>query len=197
MRPPEQGPLRRPTEEVVIMDKRIWGMLNSTEQALLRDAEPKALDDLDEDELCELHDRIRRARNKYSKLYRRRAAAEVKSAGARAKGHARHARTAAKAEAFEDALARVSRHLARAAKASAAELRAERLAAAGRAKSAKPKRGSKAGTKAGKGKKAGAAEGKAPGKGRQPRATKTPMSKKANASTRARNKRTQVRGDRR
>lgn len=183
------------------MDKRIWGMLNSTEQALLRDAEPKALDDLDEDALSELHDRIRRARNKYSKLYRRRAAAEVKSAGARAKGHARHVRTAAKAEAFEDALARVSRHLARAAKASATELRAERLAAAGRAKGATPRSGSKAQAKKATGKgdtaKGKAAKGKAAGKGRTVRAAKTPISKKANASTRAANKRTQVRGDRR
>ena len=41
-----------------------------------------------------------------------------------------HARTAAKAEVFEDVLARVSRQLAKAARASAQELREERLAAA-------------------------------------------------------------------
>lgn len=118
------------------MDNAIWGMLNDTEQALLRSAEPRELEGLDEDELAALHDRVRRARNKYSKLYRRRAAAEIDAAGSRSKGHDRHARTVIKAEAFEEALARVSQHLTKAAKASAAALKAERLGLAKAAKGA-------------------------------------------------------------
>ena len=85
-------------------------MLNDTERALLREADD--LDRLDEDELVALHDRVRRARNKYSKLYRRRASAQVSADASRARAHVAHARAAAKAELFEDALARVSRRLA-------------------------------------------------------------------------------------
>ena len=53
------------------MDAQLRSMLNETEQALLRAVQPRELKRLDEDALTELHDRIRRARNKYSKLYRR------------------------------------------------------------------------------------------------------------------------------
>jgi hypothetical protein len=155
------------------MDNAIWGMLNDTEKALLRSVEPKKLDALDEDGLSDLHDRVRRARNKYSKLYRRRAAAEVKSSGARAKGHARHARTLVKAEAFEEALEVVSRRLAAAAKASAAALKKERLAAA--------KAGKGGGKKPAK-KKAG---GSKVGKGRTAAKGKTSVGKKKVASERA------------
>ncbi|NLV54982.1 MAG: hypothetical protein GXY13_05150 [Acidimicrobiales bacterium] len=161
------------------MDNSIWGMLNDAEQQLLRDVEPRALDGLDEDALSDLHDRVRRARNKYSKLYRRRAAAEVREAGARAKGHERHARTMIKAEAFEEALERVSRKLAAAAKASAAELKKERLAAARAAKAAAPK----AARAAGGGKVA---------KGRKPAKKKAPVERKQVASARATKARTQA-----
>ena len=112
------------------MNNQLWGMLNATEQQLVRETEASALDGLDEDRLAELHDRVRRARNKYTKLYRRRARAQVGSDASRARAHAQHARTAAKAEVFEDLLARVSTRLARAARVSARELRDERLAAA-------------------------------------------------------------------
>jgi hypothetical protein len=166
------------------MDNAVWGMLNDAEQALLREAAPKELADLDEDALATLHDRIRRARNKYSKLYRRRAAAEVGDAGARAKGHARHARTLIKAEAFEEALADVSRALARAARASATALRQERLAAA----------------KAVKGGGKAAAKGpRTPEKdvkdGRKPAKQRTPASEKRSASTKAKTKRRQAARD--
>ena len=107
-------------------------MLNEGEKALLRQAESSELARLDEDDLIDLHTRVRRARNKYSTLYRRRASAQVRDDAGRAKAHAQHARTATKAEAFEDALARVSRALAKAARARAAALRAERLEAARR-----------------------------------------------------------------
>src|SRR5215468_4023389 len=114
------------------MNKATWGMLNEGEKGLLRQAEGSALARLDEDDLIDLHTRVRRARNKYATLYRRRASAQVREDAGRAKAHAQHARTAVKAEAFEDALARVSQRLAKAARARAAALRAERLQAARR-----------------------------------------------------------------
>jgi hypothetical protein len=120
------------------MNNATWAMLNETEQALLREAEPAAAGRLDEDALLALHDRIRRARTKYTKLYRRRAQGQVAKDASRGRAHSVNARTAAKAEAFEDALARVSRLLAKAAKASADELKAERLATARSASASRP-----------------------------------------------------------
>lgn len=167
------------------MNNQIWGMLNATEQKLLREVEPAKLAKLDEDGLAELHDRVRRARNKYSKLYRRRAGAQVGRDASRAGAHAQHARTVAKAEAFEDALATVSRQLAKVAQAAARELRAERLAAA---------RGEgKPGAKKSAKKKAAAAEKRASRPAQQKR--KTPAKKRARASTRATNARRQAKRD--
>src|SRR5690348_3490518 len=108
------------------MNQATWAMLNDGEKALLRQSEGASLARLDEDALIDLHTRVRRARTKYATLYRRRASAQVKKDADRAKAHAQHARTARKAEAFEDALARVSRALAQAARARAGALRAER-----------------------------------------------------------------------
>lgn len=107
-------------------------MLNSlTEAELLmaRSAEPRALADLDEDALLDLHDRVRRARKKYLGQYRRQAAAKVSDVGGRGKAYAQNQRARDKAEVFETALARVSAALAKAARRAAAELKAERLAA--------------------------------------------------------------------
>ena len=165
------------------MNNAVWAMLNETEKGLLRDAEPSTLAGLDEDGLGELHDRIRRARNKYSKLYRRRAGAQVKADSTRAGAHAQHARTVAKAEAFEDALARVSRALAKSAKASADELKAERLAAARAVRGVPASRS----TKTAGGSRVGAAGGKAK--------RRTPISKKASATSRATTKRSQAARD--
>jgi hypothetical protein len=114
------------------MKKATWAMLNETEKELLRSVESITQSDLDEDALVDLHDRVRRARNKYTTLYRRRAGAQVQKDAGRAAAHARHARTLVKAEAFEGALARVSTALAKAARASASALRSERLEAARR-----------------------------------------------------------------
>jgi hypothetical protein len=119
------------------VNKTLFAMLTETEKRLLLDTEPSALRDLDEDDLVTLHDRVRRARNKYSKLYRRRARERVAEDATRGRAHAVNVRTARKAEVFEDALARVSRQLARAAAAAASELKAERLQAAQR--EAKPR----------------------------------------------------------
>lgn len=116
------------------MNQSLLRMLTADEQTLVLATEPKRLDPLDEDALVELHDRVRRARTKYAKLYRRQASAQVRADAARGRASAKNASTAAKAEIFEDALARVSRRLATVARQSAAALRAERLAAAGTAK---------------------------------------------------------------
>lgn len=95
---------------------------------LVRETDKEKLATLDEDGLVELHTRVRRARNKYVKLYRRQAGARVEEFGGRGHARPKNRRNAQKAEVFEDTLARVSRHLAAAARRSAKELRAGRLA---------------------------------------------------------------------
>ena len=117
------------------MDKRLMAMMNDSEQELVRDVYDGELRSLDEDDLLDLHTRVRRARNKYSKLYRRQAAAKVTSDQSRGTASAANQRTARKAEVFEDALAKVSNQLARVARAQADELKKERLDAARAAKS--------------------------------------------------------------
>jgi hypothetical protein len=92
--------------------------LTKGEESLVEETKAKNLEPLDEDALLELHRRVRRARNKYVKAYRRESVGAKKS------------RWAVKAEAFEDALSLVSQRLGVIARQSAAELRAERLAAA-------------------------------------------------------------------
>jgi hypothetical protein len=152
-------------------------MLTETETRLLLDAEPKAIRYLDEDDLVTLHDRVRRARNKYATLYRRRARERVAKDATRGRAHAVNVRTARKAELFEDALARVSRQLARAAAESAKELKAERLKAAQRPvpqSSAAPRR----------------AVAKATSSGHEQR--RTPARKRASAQARAATRRKQA-----
>jgi hypothetical protein len=166
------------------MDAQLRAMLNETEQDLLRSAEPRQLNRLDEDELADLHDRIRRARNKYSKLYRRRAGNQVASDRSRGRASAANAKAARKAEGFEDALARVSHKLAQVAAAAAEELKAERLAAA--RKTPVPASRSKASTKRN-------TATNTSGEG----SSRTPASQKKRASTKASNKRYQAERDRR
>lgn len=163
------------------MNNATWAMLNETEKALLRDTERRKLEGLDQDALLDLHDRVRRIRTKYAKLYRRRAASQVESDAARGRAHATHARTAVKAEAFEDALARVSRHLARAAKASADALKGERLAAARKDRAA-PVPDLRAGPARSSAKKPPSAK----------RKRRTPVSERASASARASTRRVQT-----
>lgn len=110
--------------------KALLNSLNESELALMREVEREALTELDEDALVELHTRIRRARDKYVKLYRREAADRVTKYGGRGKARPKNQRNAQKAEVFEDALSRVSRFLAAAARRSATELKQQRLAAA-------------------------------------------------------------------
>jgi hypothetical protein len=104
--------------------------LGETELAAVRATESAALAELTEDELLDLHTRVRRARNKYVGQYRRRASARVAEAGARGAVRPGNRRAAERAEVFEAALARVSTALARSARQSAAQLKSERLAAA-------------------------------------------------------------------
>ncbi len=105
-------------------------LFSANEQKLLVATEPKRLALMNEDELGDALLLVRRARNKYSKLHRRQASATVSEVGRRAATQSQNLRTLRKAEIFEDALARVSRAYAGAAKAAANELKSERLALA-------------------------------------------------------------------
>ena len=183
------------------MDQTLFRMLTADEQTLVLATEAKRLAPLDEDALVELHDRVRRARTKYTKLYRRQASAQVRADAARGKASAKNANTAAKAEIFEDALARVSRRLATVARATAAELRAERLAAAGTARSrpvserAATRRPAKAaGTTRAPAKKTAAkrATSSATAGRRGDGALRSPASKRAQAQSRATTRRDQA-----
>lgn len=111
---------------------RLLNSLTDAERTLVRETEPAQLAELDEDELVALHTRIRRARNRYTISYRREASASVAEHGGRGKAYPKNTRNRQKAEVFEDALARVSRNLAQAARRSARQLRSERIEAARR-----------------------------------------------------------------
>ena len=118
----------------MIMNKSQLAILTDNERMLILQTTSKELAELDEDAVAELHDRIRRARNKYTGQYRRGASQRVPKSGGRGKAFGKNQRARDKAEVFEDALARVSRRLSVLAKQSAADLKAERLAAAAAAK---------------------------------------------------------------
>ncbi|MEU8820890.1 hypothetical protein [Actinoplanes sp. NPDC048796] len=156
----------------------ILGTLTEAELALVREAGPKRLKKLDEDALIELHGRVRRARDKQVKNYRRRAAERVPETGGRGKAYHRNARRRAKAEVFEELLSTVSARLATLAHDAAEALKAEREAEAKAA--AKPRR---------------------PAKGGKPRPQRTgnrpdtPDRRKRHASTRAAGARRQARKD--
>jgi len=109
------------------MNASLLAVLNDGERLLVAQTGRAELAALDEDAAIDLEARIRRARNKYVGQYRRNASARVAEHGA---ARPENQRAAMKAEAFEEALARVSRRVAALARQAAAELRAERLAAA-------------------------------------------------------------------
>src|SRR5215469_2128267 len=133
--------------EGLTINASLQAVLTESERLLVTETEAARLAPLDEDATAELHTRIRRARNKYVGQYRRGASSKVEARGGRGKARPENRRAAMKAEAFEEALARVSRRLAVLARQSAARLRRERLDAArvsktGRAPgSAKPSAG--------------------------------------------------------
>ena len=112
------------------MNKSLLAVLNDAERLLVGQTGRAELAALDEDAAIELEARIRRARNKYVGQYRRAASAAVAEHGGRGKARPENTRAAMKAEAFEEALSLVSRRVAVLARQSAAQLRAERLAAA-------------------------------------------------------------------
>ena len=112
------------------MNVSLLAVLNNAERLLIAQTERAELAALDEDAAIELEARIRRARNKYVSQYRRGASAAVREHGGRGRAAPENTRAVMKAEAFEEALSRVSRRVAVLARQSAAELRAERLAAA-------------------------------------------------------------------
>ena len=114
--------------------KNPYRAFSDKDAALLRELKRKNLDGLDEDELADLHRRVRRARAKHTKNYRRSAAKRVRKAGARGAARPSNRKAAQRAERFESALATVSGRLAVEAQRSADALRAERLAAARRHK---------------------------------------------------------------
>jgi hypothetical protein len=116
------------------MANAVVNALPESEFLLVQETAKGALAALTEDELIDLHARVRRARSKYVSQYRRGASARVSAAGGRGKARPQNATARDRAEVFEDALARVSKALSDAARRSAAELKAERIAAAQAAK---------------------------------------------------------------
>jgi hypothetical protein len=105
------------------MNATLLAALNDAERLLVAQTEPAELAALDEDAAIEFEGRIRRARNKYVGQYRRGASARVAEHGARGQARPENKHAAMKAEAFEEALSRVSRRVAVLARQSAARLR--------------------------------------------------------------------------
>jgi hypothetical protein len=120
------------------MNQGLLNSLTDAERLLVAETERDALKGLDEDELLDLHQRIRRARTKYVKNYRRTASAAVADVGGRGMSYPRNQRDRDKAELFESVLAKVSREVAVAANRASVQLRTERLEMARAAKAAAP-----------------------------------------------------------
>jgi hypothetical protein len=171
------------------MNKSLLAVLNDAERLLVGQTGRAELAALDEDAAIELEARVRRARNKYVGQYRRAAAAAVAEHGGRGKARPENTRAAMKAEAFEEALSRVSSRVAALARQSAAQLRAERLAAARAARQGRPPGAQAAAPAAGR--KGPAATGEPTGD----RALRSPVLAKRRASTRATGDRRQARRD--
>jgi hypothetical protein len=171
------------------MNASLLAVLNDAERLLVAQTERAELAKLDEDAAIELEARIRRARNRYVGQYRRAASAAVAEHGGRGKARPENQRAAMKAEAFEEALARVSRRVAALARQAAAGLRAERLAAArearqGRGPAARP-------ATPADGRKGPAVTGEPTGD----RALRSPRTEKQRASTLAAGARRQAKKD--
>ena len=158
------------------------GSLTAPQADLVRETEPDRLAQLSEDDLLDLHARVRRARNKHVGLYRRQGAARVAEKGARGFARPANRTNAERAEVFELALARVSARIGVVARAAAKDLKDERLAAAAAAKSSTGPRAASVPPSAG-----------APSTRR--RATKTTGGVKRDASSKAAGARRQARRD--
>ena len=171
------------------MNASLLAALSDAERLLVAQTERAELAALDEDGAIDLETRIRRARNKYVGHYRRGASARVVEHGARGQAAPENQRAALKAEAFEEALARVSRRVAVLAQQAAAQLRAERLAAARAARQAHDPGPPGAGPADGR--NGPAVTGERTGD----RALHSPASQKRRASTRAAGARQQAKRD--
>src|SRR4051794_31557089 len=75
---------RREEDAMSVMEG--LGFLTAVEADLVRETEPDRMAELDEDELLNLHGRVRRGRTKYSKLYRQQAQRRGQDKGARGAG---------------------------------------------------------------------------------------------------------------
>ena len=171
------------------MNASLIAVLSDAERLLVAQTEAAELAMLDEDGALEFEARIRRARNKYISQYRRGASARVAEQGGRGAARPENKRAALKAEAFEEALSRVSRRVAVLARQSAAKLRAERLEAA---RAARQSRGPSARAAV------SGASRKGPAVTAEPtgdRALRSPASEKRRASTRASGARRQAKRD--
>lgn len=173
------------------MNLTIVKTLTKGEQSLIMDTRPKQISGLSEEKLLDLHGRVRRGRNKYKKNQRQGAARQVKKDRSRGAAAKKSQGDAQRREVFEDALARVSAQLAKAARKTADDLRSKRLAEAKEAKAAKAKAKqraaaarAKSAAKAKARKKAAKPAPKAAAKGKRT-SKKTPVSKKAVAGQRA------------
>lgn len=122
------------------MNKTLLASLNQADRLLVAETENAALAALTEDEVSALHARVLRARNKAVGVYRRGAAQKVSAKGGRGKANPTNTLARTRAEAFEEALGRVSTRLAVLARQSARQLKDERLAAAAAAKTGAPTR---------------------------------------------------------
>jgi len=171
------------------MNATLLAVLNDAERLLVAQTEPAELAALDEDAAIEFEGRIRRARNKYVGQYRRGASARVADAGGRGKARPENKRAALKAEAFEEALSRVSRRVAVLARQSAARLRSERLAAARAARQGRGPDTPAAAPRASR--TAGSVTAETPGD----RAPRSPATQMRRASTRAADARQQAKRD--
>jgi len=171
------------------MNASLLAVLNDAERLLVAETERDNLATLDEDAAIALEARIRRARNKYISQYRRSASAAVPDKGGRGKARPENTRARMKAEAFEEALSRVSRRVAVLARQSAAELRAERLAAARAARQGRGPSGRAAAPSANPGGHAVGAKAAAA------RALRSPRTEKQRAGTRAMGARRQAKRD--
>jgi hypothetical protein len=171
------------------MNASLLAVLNETERLLVAETERDSLTALDEDAAIELETRIRRARNKYVGQYRRGASVRVAERGGRGIARPENTQARTKAEAFEEALSRVSRRVAVLARQSAAQLRAERLAVARAAKQGRGPAGHSAPpTPDGAGTVAGAEAAAA-------RALRSPRTEKQRAGTLAMGARRQAKRD--
>ena len=171
------------------MNASLLAVLNDGERLLVAETERDQLAALDEDAAIELEARIRRARNKYVGQYRRGAAAAVAEKGGRGKARPENTRARMKAEAFEEALSRVSRRVSVLARQAAAGLRAERLAAARAARHGRGPGGQAAAPGANPGGDAAGADTAAA------RALRSPRTEKQRAGTQAMGARRQAKRD--